>query len=160
MTDTPEDAALEGELLPLDPRHLKPYAEEARGVNGRFKPGYSGNVQGRTKGIRNKITLERLLVEDSLRVAISQKSPELINKALEMALDGNEKVMRVLLDKLLSTPKHDDPSETRDNSVKVVIQNLTEGKRVAIAQELPTVSVTSTTPPKVEISHADDEPKA
>lgn len=87
------------------------------------------------------------MVEDVLRVAIAQKSPALIEKALDMALGGNEKVMRVLLDKLLSTPKHDDPADAKDNSVKVVIQNLTDGNRLASGR-MPTVSVTSIPPLK------------
>lgn len=147
--------SVEGELLPVDPSALKTYSEEVRDeTTGRFKPGYSGNYKGRTRGIRNKITLERLLVEDMLRVAISKKSPALITKALDMALAGNEKVMRVLLDKLLSTPKHDDPSEAKDNSVKVVIQNLTNEARSRLGgpQELPTVNVLPLTP-KVDIDN-------
>lgn len=152
MPDVDVIESLEGELLPADPTTLKTYTEEARGTDGRFRAGYSGNLQGRTKGIRNKITLERLMVEDCLRVAIAKKSPALIEKALDMALDGNEKVMRVLLDKLLSTPKHDDPADTRDNSVKVVIQNLTEGRSLAKG-ETPTVRITSDNPTEVEPKH-------
>ncbi len=148
--------AVEGELLPMDPTQLRTYAEEARDkATGRFKPGYSGNMVGRTKGIRNKITLDRLMVEDSLRVAIAKKSPELIVKALDMALAGNEKVMRVLLDKLLSTPKHDDPADAKDNSVKVVIQNLTDGGRIANGQT-PTVRITSDN--HKEVLEHEDEP--
>lgn len=149
MTDTTTEP-IEGELLPIDVKTLKPYSEEARGADGRFKPGYSGNYAGRTKGIRNKITLDRLLVEDVLRTAIAHKSPELIQKALDMALEGNDRVMRVLLDKLLSTPKHDDPTDAKDNSVKVVIQNLTaEAKnRLVGGGETPVVSITSNQPPQ------------
>lgn len=45
-----------------------------------------------------------------------------------MALEGNDRVMRALLDKVLATPKHDDPGEAKDNEIKILIQNLTNGQ--------------------------------
>lgn len=121
---------------------------------GAILPGYTGNMAGRTRGIRNKLTLDRLMLEDKLRTALERRSPKLLEKAIDMAMgheceecrtpqydekgkpvtpscggrrEGNDRIMRAFLDKLLSTPKHDDPGEAKDNEVKILIQNMTMG---------------------------------
>lgn len=48
-----------------------------------------------------------------------------MKKAVKMALEGNDKVMRVLLDKMLATPKGDDSDGATDRDIKVIVQNLT-----------------------------------
>ena len=113
-------APIEGEVVESAP--------VPRTSTGQFVKGHSGNPAGRTRGIRNKITLERLLLEDSLRQVLATKSPALLEKAIDMALEGNDRVMRALLDKVLATPKHDDPGEAKDNEIKILIQNLTNGQ--------------------------------
>lgn len=116
----------------------------ARNEKGQFPAGTSGNPAGRVKGLRNKITLERLLLEDMLRQTLVDKSPALLNKAIKMALAGNEKIMRALLDKVLATPKHDDAGEARDNEIKILIQNLTSSPTPKSEPGLTTVTVTPT----------------
>jgi hypothetical protein len=110
----------------------------------------SGNPAGRTKGIRNKITWERLLLEDSLRQVLATKSPALLEKAIDMALEGNDRVMRALLDKVLATPKHDDPGEAKDNEIKILIQNMTSGA----AKPEPGVTTVKVTPTKTEVDNS------
>jgi hypothetical protein len=48
-----------------------------------------------------------------------------MKKAVKMALEGNDKVMRVLLDKMLATPKGDDSDNAPDRDIKILVQNLT-----------------------------------
>lgn len=118
-----------------------------RTESGRFVKGFSGNPAGRTKGIRNKITFERLMLEDALRQTLATKSTELLEKAIDMALEGNDRVMRALLDKVLSTPKHDDPGEAKDNEIKILIQNLTNGS----ARPEPGTTTVKVTNSKTEV---------
>lgn len=92
---------------------------------GRFPKGTSGNPLGRAKGTKNRITLARLMLEEQLRETLTKAGPKLIKKAIRMALNGDEKVLRVLLDKMLATPKGDDSEGAADRDVKVIIQNLT-----------------------------------
>jgi len=138
------------EALPVEEKYPDGY--EPPRENGKFVKGYSGNPAGRTKGIRNKITLERLLLEDSLRQCLAERSPALLEKAIDMALEGNDRVMRALLDKVLSTPKHDDPGEAKDNEIKILIQNLTNSQTPASERGLTTVKVT---PTETEVSKDD-----
>lgn len=138
---------------------------------GRWPAGQSGNPGGRVKGLRNKITLERLLLEDMLRQTLIQKSPALLKRAIKMALGhecdqcwvenkdengkripptcggyrpGNDRIMRALLDKVLATPKHDDSGEAKDNEIKILIQNMTSSPTPTSEPGLTTVTVTPT----------------
>lgn len=95
--------------------------------DGRFRGGveWKGNKEGRPKGIKNRITVQRLLMEEKLREQLGVNAEQLVAQAILMALNGNDRVMRVLLDKLLSTPKNSDDADSKDNSIQVVITNLT-----------------------------------
>lgn len=96
-----------------------------RTEKGQFVQGQSGNPAGRAKGTKNKITLARLMLEDQLRDILQQEGPKLMRKAIKMALkDGNDRVMRVLLDKMLTTPRDSDSGESADRDIKVTVQNL------------------------------------
>ena len=149
--------------------------------SGRFLKGHSANPAGRVKGLRNKITLERLLLEDMLRQTLIQKSPALLKRAIKMALGhecdecwvevkdengkrlpptcggyrpGNDRIMRALLDKVLATPKHDDAGEAKDNEIKILIQNLTNSPTPKSEPGLTTVTVT---PTQTKVEHDDGQ---
>lgn len=100
----------------------KPAVKRAEG--GKFAPGVSGNPAGRAKGSKNRITLARLLLEEALRDQLTEAGPRLMQQAIRQALKGNDRIMRVLLDKMLTTPRDMDGSEGQDRDVKVVVQNL------------------------------------
>jgi hypothetical protein len=120
-----------------------------RAEGGKFLKGHSGNPAGRVKGLRNKITLERLLLEDVLRQTLVSKSPALLNKAIKMAMGGNDRVMRALLDKVLATPKHDDAGEAKDNEIKILIQNMTASPS---PMSEPGVTAVVVTPTKTQVN--------
>lgn len=65
-----------------------------------FKKGESGNQSGRPKGATNKRSRMIELLEP--------KATELINRALDMALAGNEQMLKLLLDRVLPKLK-DEP---------------------------------------------------
>ncbi len=66
--------------------------------NGRFRPGVSGNPQGRPQGSRNRSSL---LVENLL----DGRAEALAEKAIEMALGGNVLALRLCLERLLPAQK-------------------------------------------------------
>lgn len=126
----------------------------ARKESGQFLKGQSGNPAGRVKGLRNKITLERLLLEDMLRQTLVTESPKLLKQAVKMALGGNDRIMRALLDKVLATPKHDDAGEAKDNEIKILIQNLTSPPTPMSEPGLTTVTVS---PTQTKVEHDDGQ---
>jgi len=104
-----------------------------RNPDGTFPVGASGNPNGRPKGARNRITLARLLVEEQLRSDMAPQARKLLQKAIEMALEGNEKMLSLLVDKVLTTPK-DAPDEGESGKdIKIIIQNLTGAAKTVTA---------------------------
>ena len=66
----------------------------------RFKKGISGNPKGRPKGINNRRTVFEAMV--------APYKKELIEKAVAMALGGNELMLRIFLERLLpAKPKEE-----------------------------------------------------
>jgi len=98
-----------------------------RTSKGQFLKGQSGNPLGRAKGTKNRITLARLMLEEELREQLTENGPKIMKKAVKMALDGDDKIMRVLLDKMLATPKGDDSADAKDNEIKITVNNMTSG---------------------------------
>lgn len=109
-------------------RTALPVVETPRS-RGKFVPGQSGNPKGRAKGSRNNITIRRLETEEALRNFLAPKAKAILAKAVEMALDGNEKMLTCLLDKTLSSLRNEDVGEQKDMEVKVQINNLTAVNR-------------------------------
>jgi len=66
-----------------------------------FKAGESGNIKGRPKGIKDRRTAFREMVEP--------RAQELIEKAVNLALEGNEPMLRLLLERLLPAKPKDEP---------------------------------------------------
>lgn len=60
----------------------------------RYKPGQSGNLNGKPKGCINKTTRIRAMFES--------RKQELIDKAIEMALSGDTAALRLCLERVVS----------------------------------------------------------
>jgi len=60
----------------------------------KFKPGESGNPDGRPKGSKDKRTQYREMFQD--------EAENLIKKAVEMAKDGDSLMMRLCIDRIVS----------------------------------------------------------
>ena len=112
-----------------------------RTTAGQFIKGQSGNPAGRTKGTKNRITIARLMLEEGLRDTLGHKGPALLEKAIQMAMKGNDKIMRVLLDKMLATPKGEDGENARDTEITVNVHNLTRGAPAQTVVEAQSVNL-------------------
>ena len=66
-----------------------------------FQKGQSGNPDGRPKGSINRNTMLRKIIEPH--------KEELLNKAIALALDGNEQMLRLLLERMLPPKPKDEP---------------------------------------------------
>jgi len=66
----------------------------------KFKKGKSGNPNGRPKGIKDRRVLFADLIEDH--------KEELLQTAINLALEGDEQMLKLLLERLL-------PAKPRDN---------------------------------------------
>ena len=67
----------------------------------KFKPGQSGNPEGRPKGAKDKRT--------EYREMFQEHAEDLINKAVEMAEGGDSSMMKACLDRIVSPYRAVDP---------------------------------------------------
>lgn len=70
-----------------------------------FKPGVSGNPKGRPVGSKGKITLMKEVIEGNVSEAIGKDVVAVLEKAVEMALEGNESMIRLVADKFIPNAK-------------------------------------------------------
>lgn len=98
-----------------------------------FKPGESGNPAGRKAGTLNKRTQLAKLLEPHAEA--------LINKAIELALDGDSNALRLCMERLIpkakeNTPKiviPDSTSLTNDQMIKEMLV-LLSGQELNLAE--------------------------
>lgn len=70
----------------------------------KFKKGQSGNPAGRPKGAKDRNILFKAIVDPHRE--------DLLGKAIEMALNGDQQMLRVLLDRILPAKPKDDSIST------------------------------------------------
>lgn len=63
-----------------------------------WQPGESGNPAGRPLGSKNKITLLRQSLELQLREQAEPSMPGVMEKAVELALEGDKSMIKMLLE--------------------------------------------------------------
>lgn len=88
----------------------------AREEDGKFKKGVSGNPKGRPKGSKNAITLLRQSLELELRERAAPDVSAVLDKAIELALDGNTAMIKLLLD-LHMTKGAPDEREAKERTI-------------------------------------------
>jgi len=64
----------------------------------RFKPGVSGNPDGRPRGSKNRITLLKESLELQLREQSEGVMAQILEKAVELALEGDRTMLKLLLE--------------------------------------------------------------
>lgn len=93
-----------------------------------WKKGQSGNPAGRPVGSKNKITLMRQALEGELRAQLGPSMAAVLAKAVEMALDGDSQMIKLLVDKTLPTTKVDENEGDLQPRVQIMIGKLPERK--------------------------------
>src|SRR6185312_2244606 len=91
-----------------------------------WKPGQSGNPAGRPKGTKNKITVLKQELELALRERSAPRIVEVLDKAFELALEGDRQMIKLLLELHMSRQVHQEDETGGKSQVAVVIQNLTD----------------------------------
>lgn len=66
--------------------------------SGQFPQGVSGNPKGRPKGSRNQITLLKESLELQLREQGASRMPQILETAIDLALEGDRTMLKLLLE--------------------------------------------------------------
>ena len=117
-------------------------------ANGRWEPGRSGNPRGRPRGTGDVARL---------RAAISSRLPELIDRLIQSALDGDSQAARLLLERTVpalrpidAPTRIDLPSEGVSAKAKAIIAHATSGG-VSVMEAAQLVSALTSVAKLVEL---------
>jgi len=107
----------------------------ARNPDGTFPKGVSGNPAGRAVGTKTHLVQLKQQLEAAVRARIdSNKIGRIVDKMIDLALEGNVKAAKLILDKTISPAAVTDEEEGGDTKYVFVIKNATFKKS---AQEGP-----------------------
>lgn len=99
---------------------------------GKFVKGVSGNPKGKPKGAKSRTTLLRLAIEEMTLRETAGEMPAIVKKALEMAKEGDQAIIKLLLSDLLKSARvqdrDEDDEEKGKTTIKVTINNYTGPK--------------------------------
>lgn len=91
-----------------------------------WKPGQSGNPAGRPVGAKNKLTLIRQALEGELRIQLGPHMADILLVAINKAKEGNDSMIKLLVDKCLPTTKGDDGMGEEQPKIQIMIGRLPE----------------------------------
>jgi hypothetical protein len=122
-----------------------------------WKPGQSGNPAGRPVGAKNRITAARLGIEAQLREQVNEYMPEIMGKAIELALDGDKLMIKTLLELCISKAAPVEDESGGKDRIQVTIRKL---DKLEIAKPEPENTIIDVTPERANPlpSQEDDKP--
>ena len=85
-----------------------------RDDRGRFPAGKSGNPAGRPKGSKNKVTLQKLIAEETIRGNNADRMLEVANLIVDQALEGDPKAQKLVWDAVMSKGTSDDRTQAKE----------------------------------------------
>lgn len=100
------------------------------GGNPNLVKGVVLNPNGRPKGSLNKYTLLS-------REMMTEKGPEIVNKIMEMAMDGDVHCLKMCIDRILPVHKAVDPNRAKQDSKIVINVGASESIKAKIANTNP-----------------------
>jgi len=88
-----------------------------------FKKGQSGNPKGRPPGSKNQVSLLKVQIESELRAQMKDHMPALLDKAIELALEGDKEMIKMLYGSWVtkSVAKDDEPQKDK---IQIIIGKL------------------------------------
>lgn len=107
----------------------------ARADDGTFQKGVSGNPAGRPKGRKNEITELQQELEYAVRKHMTAaKIEKIVDKMVDLAVNGNTKAAKLILDKVVSNARGTDDVDNKGaGGILIRIENAT----VAYKREHP-----------------------
>lgn len=96
----------------------------AKPRNALWVKGQSGNPAGRPKGSRNAITLAKISMESELRAQAGPQMARVLEKAIELALQGDTAMIKLLMDQWMSKSRSGNEDDSPREKIQIVIGKL------------------------------------
>ena len=103
---------------------------EKRRGNPAMVKGKAMNPLGRPKGTRNRYTL-------LAREMMTEKGPDIVQKIVDMAMDGDVHCLKMCIDRILPVHKAVDPARTKQDSKIIINVGASTGIEAKIADTDP-----------------------
>lgn len=116
-----------------------------RDAQGKFLPGESGNPAGRPEGIRNQITIRKLLLENTITEELEGAIVDMIHVAIRMAKDGDKQMLKLLVGDIMSAVRNSTDKGPSDSKIHITITNMT-GNKDQEPTEVSGVTINGDTP--------------
>lgn len=89
--------------------------------------GQSGNPAGRPKGSKNAITLAKLQLEGELRAQMGPQMVQVMQKAIDLALQGDTMMIKLLVDSCVSKSRAGSDDDAPREKVVIQVGRLDQG---------------------------------
>lgn len=110
-------------------------ANHAPGKTGRWVAGQSGNPKGQPKGIKT-ITVLKNNLELAVRERLTAtKVTQIVNKMAELALAGDVKAAKLILDMAISKAAVHEANRDQAPTIHITIENATIAAKQAVANQ-------------------------
>jgi hypothetical protein len=90
----------------------------------RLKSGAPINLNGRPKGSRNRITAQKLGIEEALRDQLNLEMPEVLLKAIELAKKGDRTMIKLLVEMTMSKPQAVEDESSGKEKIQITVRKL------------------------------------
>jgi len=89
-----------------------------------LQPEWLRGKGGRTKGSRNRITAQKLQIEEALRDQLNLEMPEILLKAVEMAKKGDRAMIKLLVEMTMSKPQAVEDESSGKEKIQITVRKL------------------------------------
>jgi hypothetical protein len=89
-----------------------------------LKSGAPINLNGRPKGSRNRITAQKLGIEEALRDQLNLEMPEVLLKAIELAKKGDRTMIKLLVEMTMSKPQAVEDESSGKEKIQITVRKL------------------------------------
>lgn len=102
-----------------------------------FKPGQSGNPNGRPKGSKNRSTVIKQAIEGDMLDRLEKDAVAILEKTIDMAKKGDRTCIKILMDRLLPARRAEENNKEKGSgAVSITINSLTDsGKKTTTTIE-------------------------